>query len=73
MTTSDLMPALTLLEATNRIQRPEVKQNTPRPGRLAKGADVWHSMNGAVPTVDVAEDTPDDVPEAAEDEAVDAH
>jgi hypothetical protein len=33
-TTADLSPALAPLEATKRIVRPEVKSNTPRPGRL---------------------------------------
>ena len=43
-TTADIGPALTLLAATRRIVRPEVAPNTPRPGRLAKGSEAWHSM-----------------------------
>jgi len=60
-TTADIGPALTLLAATKRIVRPEVAPNTPRPGRLAKGSEAWHSMpasDGAV-AVPVAPDEHD--------------
>jgi hypothetical protein len=67
-TTSDVAPALMLLEYTGRIQRPEVKPNTPRPGRLAKGAGIWHSMAA----VDGDGDVPEDVPEAVAEDQVDA-
>ena len=63
-TTSDIGPALNLLESTNRIVRPEVKPNTPRPGRLAKGADVWARMARGSDEVHVPEDGPADASEA---------
>ena len=78
-TTADIGPALTLLAATRRIVRPEVAPNTPRPGRLAKGSEAWHSMpasDGAVAVpvdpdehdndgvVDLVDDAPESRPVA---------
>jgi hypothetical protein len=41
-TTADLSPALALLEATGRLMRPATaSQTTPRPGWLARDADLW--------------------------------
>jgi hypothetical protein len=42
---SDVAPALGLLELTGKLIRPEVQPKSPRPGRLAKGADVWAQMD----------------------------
>jgi hypothetical protein len=44
---ADLSPALGLLQLTQKIQRPEAKQNSARPGWLSKGADVWAEMDTA--------------------------
>lgn len=40
-TVADIAPALTLLEATKRIVRGEVKPKAPRPGWLARDAELW--------------------------------
>jgi hypothetical protein len=69
--TSDIGPALTLLESTGRIQRPEVRPNTQRPGWIVTAATeaaerrMSVNGNGTTPTQALVEDAP--VPEAVAD------
>jgi hypothetical protein len=71
---SDLAPALGLLELTGKLIRPEVPPKSPRPGRLAKGAEVWAQMDAAesfegianpIPAPDI-DDTSNEVAEPCE-------
>jgi hypothetical protein len=55
---SDLAPALGLLELTGKLIRPVVQPKSPRPGRLAKGAEIWTQMDAAESSKGVAKPIP---------------
>jgi hypothetical protein len=71
---TDLAPALGLLELTGKLIRPEVQPKSPRPGRLANGAEIWAQMQaaessegiaGPIPAPDM-DDTSNEVTEPSE-------